>query len=122
MMSNNSFSDYDDDYNVHGKAIDSNNDDGNGNDDDSFYDAIEVKIAEDELNYRASNLNKILQMVLSVFLQLECEWTLKKYRVDNDTKMDWTLKWYRVDNDGETAYDELIEKSKATLLLLLNIH
>ena len=60
MMSNNSFSDYDDDYNVHGKAIDCNNDDGNGNDDDTFYGTIEVKIPEDELNYRASNFNKIL--------------------------------------------------------------
>lgn len=94
MMSNNSFSDYDDDYNVHGKAINCNNDDGNGNDDDTLYDTIEVNIPEDELNYRASNLNKILQMVLSIFLQLGCK---------------WTLKWCQVDNDGKTAFDEQSE-------------
>ena len=66
------------------------------------------------------NWNKILQIVLPIFLQLGCKWTLKKYQVNNDTKMDLILKWYQVDNDSEIAYDELIEELKATPLLLLN--
>ena len=40
----------------------------------------------------------ILQIVLSIFLQLGCKWILKKYRVENDTKMDWILKKYQVNN------------------------
>ena len=52
-----------------------------------------------------SNLDKILQIVLPIFLQLVCEWILKKYRVENDTKkMDWILKWYRVDNVYKSSY------------------
>ena len=49
---------------------------------------------------RYNNLS-ILQIVLSISLQLECEWILKKYQVDNDSKMEWTLKNYRVDNDSK---------------------
>jgi len=52
-----------------------------------------------------SNLNKILQIVLPIFLQLVCKWILKKYRVKNDTKkMDWILKWYQVDNVYKSSY------------------
>ena len=51
--------------------------------------------------YRVDN---VLQIVLSISLQLGCEWVLKKYRVDNDIKMDWILKWYRVDNDPVDSF------------------
>ena len=38
-------------------------------------------------------------------------------------KLEWFLNWYRVDHEGETAYDETIEESKATpLLLFRSIH
>ena len=98
----------------------------------------EVKNKEVKNHYVNSNfnLNKILQIVLSIFLQLGCEWTLlKKYRVDNDSKIEWTLKkyqddndskidwflkWYRVDNDGETAFNEQSKGSKATFQVVRN--
>ena len=43
-----------------------------------------------------SNMNKILQIVLSI---LGCEWILKEYRVENDDDLEWIRKKYRVDND-----------------------
>ena len=38
------------------------------------------------------NLNKMLQIVLLIFLQLEFEWVLKKYRVDNNDNLEWLMK------------------------------
>ena len=49
-----------------------------------------VKNEEIKNHYANSNinLNKMLQILLSIFLQLGFEWTLTKYQVDNDSKME----------------------------------
>ena len=78
--------------------------------------------------YRANSnviLNKILLVVFPIFLQIECEWILKKYRVDNDTSIhyspsglmrniddaeleyfEWLMKRYIVNNDDEIDYGD----------------
>lgn len=90
---------YDDDKYVLRKHINSNSNDGNENNDDTFHDAIQVEEVMDDTDYDDyenndcgrlfqsiyrvdSNIN-LLQIVLSIFLQHRCKWILKKYCLDN---------------------------------------
>ena len=51
-------------------------------------------------------LNKILRLVSSIFLHLECKWILKKYRVDNDNNLEWLMKQYTVNNYNKATSND----------------
>jgi len=52
-------------------------------------------------------MNKILQIVLSIFLQLGCEWILKKYlalSIFLQLGCEWILKKYQVKNEDDLEW------------------
>ena len=64
--------------------------------------------------YRVNSNINLIQIVLLIFLQIECEWILKKYQVDNMLQTvlsiflqigcNWILKKYRVDNNPVDSF------------------
>ena len=69
------------------------------------------------------NLNKILQVVLSIFLQLRCKWILKKYRVENDNDDDAILKAkLQLECECESQADDNIPNNEESILLVSSVY
>ena len=69
-------------------------------------DLIDIQREDQQIVKNKVVMHKILQIVLLIFLQLEYEWILKKYQVDNNDDLEWSMKRYTVNNNDKATYSD----------------